>query len=121
MSFRLKPPYEIDNTPRYEKKEEPGVLGRANKNGTIVLNCDIKDPKQREIVDDHEMVHVEQFKDFEKSDGKKGLNYTNDSVTWDGETYPRKNGKIKYKGKWTVEGHKSFPWEQEAYKTEKKK
>ena len=26
--------------------------------------------------------------------------------------------KIKYKGKWLIEGHKSFPWEKEAYKTE---
>jgi hypothetical protein len=120
MAFRIKPPYKIDNTPRYEKKEEPGVLGRANKNGTIVMNMDITDPEQRKEVDDHEMVHVEQFKDFEKSDGNKGLNYTNDSVTWQGETYPRKNGKIKYKGTWKVEGHPSFPWEQEAYKTNKK-
>ena len=121
MAFKLKAPYKIDNTPRYEKKEEPGVLGRANKNGTIVINCDIKDPKQREIVDKHEMIHVEQFKDFEKSGGKDGLNYTDNSVSWNGETYPRENGKIKYKGKWLIEGHKSFPWEKEAYKKEKTK
>ena len=31
MAFKIKPFYKIDNTPRYEKKEEPGVLGRANK------------------------------------------------------------------------------------------
>ena len=37
MAFKIKAPYKIDNTPRYEKKEEPGVLGRANKNGTIVI------------------------------------------------------------------------------------
>jgi hypothetical protein len=90
MAFKIKAPYKIDNTPRYHKKEEPGVLGRANKNGTIVLNMDIKDPKQEKEVDDHELIHVGQFEDFEKSGGSKGLNYTNDSVTWQGETYPRK-------------------------------
>ena len=66
MAFKLKAPYKIDNTPRYEKKEEPGVLGRANKNGTIVINCDIKDPKQREIVDKHEIFFIKFLKDISK-------------------------------------------------------
>jgi len=121
MGFKLKSPYNLDklNIPIYHKKEEEGVLGRANKNGTIVINCDIKDEAQHDEVTAHEKVHVEQFKKFEDSNGKKGLNYTSDSVTWQGETYPRENGKIKYNGKWLIEGHKSFPWEQEAYNNEK--
>jgi len=119
MAFKLKAPYSIDNTPIYHKKEEEGVLGRANKNGTIVMNMDIKDEAQHAEVEAHERVHVEQFKKFEDSNGKKGLDYTSDSVTWQGKTYPRENGKIKYNGKWLIEGHKSFPWEQEAYNNEK--
>ena len=37
-----------------------------------------------------------------------------------GSTYPRKNGKIKYNGKWHHEGSHEFPWEQRAMKAEKK-
>ena len=44
---------------------------------------------------------------------------TAETVTWNDEVYPRKNGKIKYKGKWMIEGHPSFPWEKEAYNNEK--
>ena len=120
MAFKLKSPYDKQTTPIYMVDDEDDVLGRANNNGTITINNRINDPKQLEEVIDHEEVHVDQFKRFEKSGGNKGLNYTDDSVTWQGETYPRKNGKIKYKGTWKIEGHPSFPWEQEAYKKEKK-
>ena len=120
MAFKLKAPYETNITPVYHIDEEDGVLGRANNNGTIVINNKIKDLKQVEEVISHEEVHVKQFKDFDKSNGRKGLDYTDNSVTWDGIKYPRKNNKIKYKGKWIKEGSKNFPWEQEAYKKEKK-
>ena len=30
--------------------------------------------------------------------------------------YPRKDGYIKYNGKWVEEGNKNFPWEKRAYK-----
>ena len=33
-----------------------------------------------------------------------------------GKKYERKDGKIKYKGKWIEEGYKDFPWEKRAYK-----
>ena len=36
-----------------------------------------------------------------------------------GKKYPRKDGKIKYNGKWSEEGSKSFPWEKAAYKKTK--
>ena len=120
MAFKLKAPYETNITPVYHIDEEDGVLGRANNNGTIVINNKIKDLKQAEEVISHEEVHVQQFKKFEESDGRKGLDYNDRYVTWNGKKYPRKNGKIKYKGKWIMEGSKSFPWEQEAYKKEKK-
>ena len=120
MAFKLKAPYQTNITPVYHVEEEDGVLGRANNNQTIVFNNKIKDPKQKEIVISHEEVHVQQFKKFKESNGKKGLDYNDKYVTWNGKKYPRKNGKIKYNGKWIVEGSKSFPWEQEAYKKEKK-
>ena len=44
------------------------------------------------------------------------LGYDDNSVTWRGNKYPRKDGKIKYKGSWKPEGDKSFPWEKLAYK-----
>jgi hypothetical protein len=46
------------------------------------------------------------------------LDYEDNSLTWKGKTYPRKNGKIKYKGKWIPEGSKKFPWEAEAFNKE---
>jgi len=120
MTFKLKAPYQTSITPVYHVEEEDGVLGRANNNCTITVNNKIKDPKQMEEVISHEEVHVQQFKKFEKSNGRKGLDYNDKYVTWNGEKYPRKNGKIKYNGKWIMEGSKSFPWEKEAYNKEKK-
>jgi hypothetical protein len=120
MSFKLKSPYNIDNTPIYFVDEQDDVLGRANNNGTITINNRVNSPAQLDEVIEHEKVHVNQFKKFAKSNGKKGLNYSNNSIEWNGKSYPRKNGKIKYNGKWVMEGSKSFPWEKEAYKKEKK-
>ena len=119
MAFKLKPPYKLETTPIYRVNDDPNVLGRANNNGTITINKDIDDPKQLEQVIKHEESHVNQFKDFEKSNGKKGLDYSDDHVMWNGVKYPRKNGKIKYKGKWYPEGHNIFPWEKVAIKAEK--
>jgi len=119
MAYKIKAPYEVNNTPLYFVEEEQGVLGRANKNGTITINNKVRDNEELEEIRKHEEAHVDQFKDFEKSGGKKGLDYTEDSVTWEGNSYSRKNGKIKYKGKWHEEGWKGFPWEAIAYKKEK--
>ena len=118
MAFKLKPPYEIKTTSVYRVEDEDGVLGRANNNGTITINKDVDD-SAIEKVESHEEVHVDQFKRFAKSNGKKGLDYSDDHIMWNGTRYPRKNGKIKYKGKWHPEGSKFFPWEAEAYKKEK--
>ena len=46
MSFKLKSPYIIDNTPIYFVEEEDGVLGRTNMNCSITINNKVKDPKQ---------------------------------------------------------------------------
>ena len=38
MAFKLTPPFPIDNTPIYQVDMEDGVLGKANNNGTIIIN-----------------------------------------------------------------------------------
>ena len=43
MAFKLtNPPYKIDNTPVYHVDMEAGVMGKANNNGTIILNKDLQ-------------------------------------------------------------------------------
>jgi hypothetical protein len=79
---------------------EDGVLGKANNNGTIIINKDIKDPKQIDSVVNHEMVHINQMK-------RGDLNYDDKYVYWKGKKYSRAQMK---------EGAKNLPWEAEAYK-----
>jgi hypothetical protein len=105
MSFTMKgAPYNTDNPPIYHVDMEDGVLGKANNNGTIIINKDVKDPEQIDDVIDHEMVHIQQMKD-----GK--LNYDDDNVYWKGKKYSRASMK---------EGAKNLPWEKEAYTKTKK-
>ena len=40
---------------------EEGVLGKANNNGTIIINKDL-DPNQIDDVVAHEKIHIEQMK-----------------------------------------------------------
>ena len=105
MSFKIKPPYSIDNTPIYFVEEEEGVLGRANMNGTITINSKVKSPNQVKEIIKHEKVHIDQMKD-----GR--LAYDDNNI------YHRKSGK----GKWNVkkrsnkvDGSPSSWWEREAY------
>lgn len=97
-------PYGGDNTPIYHVDMEDGVLGKANNNGTIIINKDIKDPKQIDDVVDHEMVHIDQMK-------RGDLNYDDKYVYWKGKRYSRAQMK---------EGAKNLPWEKEAYTKTKK-
>ena len=100
MAFKLNnPPYKIDNTPVYKIDMEEGVMGKANNNGSIVINKDL-DPSEVERVVEHEKIHLEQM---ERGD----LDYDEQNVYWKGKTYPR--SKMK-------EGAKNLPWEKEAYK-----
>ena len=46
MGFKLKSPYDVDNTPIYFVKEEDGVLGRTNMNCTITINDKVRNQKQ---------------------------------------------------------------------------
>ena len=57
MAFTLKnPPYIVDNTPIYKVDMEEGVMGKANNNGSIVINKDL-DPSQINEVISNEKVH----------------------------------------------------------------
>lgn len=100
MAFKLKPFYDIDFTPIYSVDLEEGVNGKANNNGTILIDKDITDSKKQKEIIRHESVHVEQIKDGI-------LNYDDDNVYYKGKTFPR--SKMK-------EGAKNLPWEKDAYK-----
>jgi len=103
-----KPDFESPN-----KKLENGVAGRANNDGTIEIDPNLS-PVEREITIAHEKQHM---KDMDS--GK--LNYDDNYVYWNGGKYERKDGKIKYKGKSYIEGHKDLPWEKVAYAAEPSK
>ena len=100
MAFKLNnPPYERDNTPIYRVNMEEGVMGKANNNGSIVLNINL-DPKDVDDVVSHEKVHLDQM---ERGD----LDYDSENVYWKGKTYSRAD---------MQEGAENLPWEAEAYK-----
>lgn len=62
MAFKLNnPPYSLDSTPIYQVDMEHGVLGKANKNGTIIINKDISPAKMQGVID-HEKIHIDQIK-----------------------------------------------------------
>ena len=99
MSFKLQnPPYAIDNTPIYSVDMEDGVLGKANNNGTIIVNKNLS-PAMLECVVKHEKIHIDQMK-------RGDLDYDDNSVYWKGKKYSRAQMK---------EGAKNLPWEKEAY------
>ena len=95
-------------------KLEKDIMGEATDSSEILVNKDL--PKTSELyrrVVAHESLHAK-----EMSRGK--ISYTENSVVDNGNTYERKNGKIKYNGKWHSEGSHVFPWEKRAVKAEKK-
>ena len=105
MGFKMKMgKLSIDNTPIYQIDEEEGVMGRANKNGSITLNKNLS-PLEQEDVIKHEKVHLDQM---ERGD----LDYDDKYVYWKGKRMPRSK---------MDEGDKSLPWEKEAYKANKLK
>ena len=97
-------------TPLYRKKLDGGIRAEANNDGTIFVDKSLEPgSKKYNKVVDHEKVHM---KDMDS--GK--LAYGDDWIRYRGKTYPRKEGKIKYDGKWKIEGHADFPWEKAANK-----
>ena len=100
MAFKLtNPPYTIDNTPIYHVDMEAGVMGKANNNGTIIINKDVPVNKIQDVIN-HEKVHIDQMK-------RGDLNYEDKYVYWKGKKYSRAQ---------MQEGAKNLPWEAEAYK-----
>jgi hypothetical protein len=100
MAFKLNnPPYTIDNTPIYQVDMEDGVMGKANNNGTIIINKDVPINKIQDVIN-HEKVHIDQMK-------RGDLNYDDKYVYWKGKKYSRAQ---------MQEGAKNLPWEAEAYK-----
>ena len=102
MAFKLnKPPYDkkLYSVPIYNVSMEDDVMGKANNNGTIILNKDL-DPSKCAAVIKHEMVHIDQMK-------RGDLDYDDDYVYWKGKKYSRAK---------MDEGNKKLPWEDEAYK-----
>ena len=98
MAFKLNnPPYKLPETPIYHVSMEEGVLGKANRNGTIILN-EKMDPKQAKQVIKHEMVHIDQMR-------RGDLDYDDKYVYWKGKKYLR--SKMK-------EGSPALAWEREA-------
>jgi len=98
MAFKLNnPPHKLPETPIYHVSMEDGVLGKANRNGTIILN-EKMDPKQAEQVIKHEMVHIDQMR-------RGDLDYDDKYVYWKGKKYLR--SKMK-------EGSPALAWEREA-------
>ena len=100
MGFKMKMgKLSMDNTPIYQIDEEQGVMGRANKNGSITLNKNLS-PLEQEDVIKHEKVHLDQMK-------RGDLDYDDKYVYWKGKRMPRSK---------MDEGAKNLPWEKEAYK-----
>ena len=96
------------NTPIFRKNLENGVMGKANDDGSIDIDKSVKPGSALEKrVINHETQHI---KDMQS--GK--LSYGDDYVRYNETTYPRKDGKIKYNGKWSEEGSMNFPWEKKA-------
>jgi hypothetical protein len=103
MAFKLTPPFVLNNTPIYQVDMEDGVLGKANNNGTIIINDKVSPAKMSDVIA-HEMVHIDQMK-------RGDLDYDDKNVYWKGKVIPRSSIK---------EGAKNLPWEKEAYNKTKK-
>jgi hypothetical protein len=97
-----------------EKKKTPikaleaGVLGEANRDGSIVVAKGLSKEKRKEVIR-HEKVHQKEI-----SSGK--LDYDDKFVYYGKKKYERKNGSIMHNGKAKIEGDHSLPWEKVAHK-----
>lgn len=100
----------------FKKKDfKDGTVAEANMDGSITIDKDLDiNTSYGQTVIRHEKKHLEQIK------SGKGT-YTDKFVTWKGEKYARKDGKISYKNKWYSEGDENLPWEKEAIAAEGKK
>ena len=102
----------VPGTPIIRVPLEEGIMGEANMDGTIYVNENITPGsyEDKQVIN-HEMRHA--------TDMRLGkLAYTDDSITYNGEEFPRetREGKdmIKVDGKWKEAGDTGFPWENDA-------
>ena len=102
----------VPGTPVIRKPLAEGILGEANMDGSIYISDKIVpgSEEERQVIN-HEMRH--------STDMRTGkLAYSDDSVTYNGQVYPRKtiNGKdmIIVDGVAKEAGSEGFPWEKEA-------
>jgi hypothetical protein len=102
----------VPGTPVIQMPLAKGILGEANMDGSIYMS-DLLDPNSPEFRQtlNHEMRHATDMRI-----GK--LAYTDDSITYNGEVFPRENIKgkdmIQVDGEWKEAGHTGFPWEDDA-------
>ena len=102
----------VPGTPVIMKKLAKGIMGEANMDGSIYMSdtLDPNSPEFRQTLN-HEMRHATDMRI-----GK--LAYTDDSITYNGEVFPRETRKgkdmIQVDGKWKEAGHTGFPWEDDA-------
>ena len=101
MAFKIKPPYTSESTPIYEVPfDNPDLVAKANKNGTIIVNKDrVHDKELMDEAMSHEKQHLKDMKD-------DNLDYDNLSVTFKGKRYDRDS---------FDEGNQNLPWEKVAY------
>ena len=105
MAYKMKMgKLSMDSTPIYQMDTEEGVMGQANKNGSIIVDKNLSPLEQEDVVR-HEKVHLDQM---ERGD----LDYDNNNVYWKGKKIPRST---------MDEGDKNLPWEKEAYRANKLK
>ena len=102
----------IPGTPIIPTSLADGIMGEANMDGTIYVNNQLNPNslEYRQTIN-HEMRHA--------TDMRLGkLAYDDNSVTYNGEVFPREtiNNKdmIKVDGKWKEAGDTGFPWENDA-------
>lgn len=109
-NFKMKSPYNIDPTSVHEVPfEDSNLLGKANKNGTIIINNSTHiagNPKKRDEIIKHEKHHLKEMIVDKNADGTPVLDYDAESVSYKGVKHPRSEFN---------EGNKGLPWEKDAY------
>lgn len=107
--FKMQSPYKWDPISIHEVPfDDPNLMGKANKNGTIIMNKDqARNPEMREKIKIHEKHHLNDMLIEKNADGTPKLDYDADSVTYKGTEYNRES---------FDEGNKGLPWEESAYK-----
>ena len=102
----------VPGTPVIRKPLAEGILGEANMDGSIYISDKIipGSEEERQVIN-HEMRHA--------TDMKLGkLAYSDDSVTYNGEKFPRMDidgvDSILVEGEWKEAGDTGFPWEDDA-------